>query len=193
MQFKSEAIIAILYDLLTQVPSPSSAAGARVPADSLQTKLIRDASIKAAGLSAGLSLPPGPVGLVTIIPDLLGIWKLQRKLVVDVAAAADTEAVVTREQMLYCLFRHSASQVVKDILIKTGTRIAVEKAVAQTFEHLLERCGIHLAREAAARIFRRGIPVLGSICSGAYAFYDTQQVGKTARVLMEHTRTSPNE
>src|SRR5215510_12897183 len=55
-------------------------------------EIARKAAIKAAMLSGGLALPPGPLGLMTIIPDLVGIWKIQAQMVADMAAAFGQQA-----------------------------------------------------------------------------------------------------
>jgi hypothetical protein len=41
-----------------------------------------------------MALPPGPLGLATVIPDLLAIWKLQQQLVADIAAVFGKGVVV---------------------------------------------------------------------------------------------------
>jgi hypothetical protein len=67
--------------------------------------IANSAAAKAALLSGGLALPPGPIGFATIIPDLIGIWKLQAQMVADIAGVFGKKAFLTREQMLYCLFK----------------------------------------------------------------------------------------
>ena len=38
--------------------------------------------------SSGLSLPPGPLGWLTLLPELRSLWQLQTQLVADIAAFA---------------------------------------------------------------------------------------------------------
>jgi hypothetical protein len=40
-------------------------------------RIIRRSCKKAGLLSAALSLPTGPLGLVTLMPELTGVWKIQ--------------------------------------------------------------------------------------------------------------------
>src|SRR5918992_3587431 len=49
-------------------------------------EIVRAASLKAATVSGALTLPMGPLGLLTILPDLMAIWQIQRKMVADIAA-----------------------------------------------------------------------------------------------------------
>src|SRR6185295_4105111 len=47
--------------------------------------IVNAAAARAALVSGGLALPPGPLGFVTIIPDLIAIWKIQAQMVADIA------------------------------------------------------------------------------------------------------------
>ena len=58
-----------------------------------------------------LALPPGPLGWLTILPEMLAVWKIQSQMVADIAALYGQKSTLTEEQMVYCLFRHSAAQV----------------------------------------------------------------------------------
>ena len=48
--------------------------------------LGRAAARQASLMAASLALPPGFLGWLTILPELLGVWKLQAQLVSDIAA-----------------------------------------------------------------------------------------------------------
>ncbi len=73
-------------------------------------------------VSASLALPPGPLGMLTVLPDLFVIWKIQRQLVADIFALHGRTVELTRTHMLYCLFRHMASQVLRDVVVRAGER-----------------------------------------------------------------------
>lgn len=46
------------------------------------------------------------------------------QLVGDIAAIYWEGATVTQEQMLYCLFRHSATQLIRDLVVRAGDRLS---------------------------------------------------------------------
>jgi hypothetical protein len=131
-------------------------------------------------------LPPGPLGLMTVVPDLLAVWKIQRQLVADIAACYGKTAELRRETMIYCLFRHAAAQVVRDLVVRVGTRLLLRQATVQTVERSLQRIGVAVSHRALGRGVARWVPVAGAVGVGAYAFYDTLQVGKAARELFEN-------
>jgi hypothetical protein len=182
-------LFGIIDDFFSGIPQSTPP---RQSADLLLSRAksrINRASLRAASLSAGLSLPAGPLGLITIIPDLVGIWKLQRDLVLDIAALCGVQAEVSRDQMLRCLLRHSASQVSRDVLVKMAARAAVERSAAAALGGLLRRLGLSLASRGAGRLAPRAIPVLGSIAAGIFAFADTKRVGEAALELFAGNST----
>lgn len=80
------------------------------------------AATRAAIAAGALALPPGPVGWLTVLPELIAVWKIQAKMVADIAAIYGKKAFLSREQMLYCLFRHMAAQAVRDFVAYLGER-----------------------------------------------------------------------
>lgn len=142
--------------------------------------LILNASCKAATVSGTLALPPGPLGMLTILPDLMAIWNIQRQLVADIAAVYGKAAILERQQMIYCLFKHAAGQVVRDVVVRVGERFLVREATLKTVQQVLRRVGVSISQRAAGRALSRWLPVIGAVGIGGYAFYDTSQVGKTS-------------
>jgi len=142
--------------------------------------LAHTAAAQAAVISGGLALPPGPLGWLTILPDLVAIWKLQSKAVADIAALFGTSAALSREQMLYCLFRHAAAQAVRDLAVRAGERLIVQRASLGVLQRAAERIGVKVTQRVAGTALCRWVPILGAVGVGVYAYYDTAQVGRTA-------------
>lgn len=134
-----------------------------------------------AALAAGtLALPPGPLGWLTIVPELVTIWRIQRQMVADIAAAYGASAELTRSHMLYCLFRHAAAQALRDIGVQVGARLLVREAPLRTIERVAAKIGIQMSKHVAGRGLARWLPMVGAVGVGAYAYYDTRQVARTA-------------
>ena len=55
-------------------------------------------------------MPPGAIGWLTVVPELITVWKLQAQMVADIAGIHGSNSELSRVQMLYCLFRHTAAQ-----------------------------------------------------------------------------------
>lgn len=178
-----DQLIGVLEGLTSTVPA---SAEDRPDSPSVRAQELTMAAASQAGATAGaLALPPGPLGMLTIVPDLIAVWHIQRQLVADIAACYGKTGELQREAMIYCLFRHAAAQVARDLVVRLGTRLLLRRATVQTVEKSLQRIGVAISQRALGRGVARWVPIAGAVGVGAYAFYDTVQVGKTARELFE--------
>jgi len=143
-------------------------------------KLISETSFKAAAISGALALPVGPLGWLTILPDLAAIWRLQAQMVADIGSLFGKKGKLTEESMIYCLFRHAAAQVMRDLVTRVGQRIVVQRASLRVAENVLESIGIKILQRVARGGLWRLLPAIGALAVAGYAYYDTEQVGQTA-------------
>ena len=182
---RAREIRAALERLIAEVPPPTT----HVVDDPATEagRLARAAAHQAAIISGSLALPPGPIGMLTVLPDLLLIWKVQRQLVADLFALHGRTAELTPTHMLYCLFRHLASHVVRDLAVRAGQRAVLRQVSAGTFRSALSGVGSVVLRRVAGSGASRWVPLAGAAAVGAYAYWDTLQVAKTARRLLETT------
>jgi len=167
-------LLEALERFVSETPDTDEPEG-RSPAERAR-EIARHAAIKAAVLSGGLALPPGPLGYVTLIPDLVAIWKIQAQMVVDIAGTFGKKAYLGREQMLYCLCRHAAAQAMRDIVVRVGERILIRRPALQIVEQVLRRIGVRITQRLAGGALARWLPIVGALGVGAYAYYDTGQV-----------------
>lgn len=167
-----------LWELVNQIPASSQhrVVDTATRARTLTTK----AALKAATISGSLALPPGPLGLVTILPDLYAVWRVQAQLVADIAAAHGRTALLSEELMAWCLFRHAAAQAVRDLVTRVGERVVVNGTSLRTMEAVLARIGVTTTKRLLERGASRFIPIVGAVGVGAYAYYDTTRVGHAA-------------
>jgi hypothetical protein len=181
----ANALADAVVDFLGIVPpSQEPPVTVGVPADHARA-LARSAAVKASVVAGSLALPPGPLGLLTIIPDLVAVWRIQSQMVADIAAAYGKSAQLTREQMLYCLFKHAAAQAVRDLTMRVGERFVFRRATVKALQLLSGKVGIKLSQRVIAKTAARWLPVVGAAGVAAYAYYDTGQVAETAIKLFE--------
>jgi hypothetical protein len=191
MERIKEKLSTLLFELITDIPE--SLYSPTENSDDKINKLIRQAAIKASAVSATLSVPAGVTGVLTSIPDIAAIWRIQAQLVSDIAATYGKFAQLSREAMVWCLFRHSAAQLVRDIAVRTGSRIVVQKLSLAALEALLKKIGLKISTKLLGKIALRAIPAIGAIGNGAYSFYDTYEVGKTAAAYFKALADNPEE
>ena len=169
-------------DIISSVPD-SRAEAVSDPASEAH-RLARAAAHRAALLSGSLALPPGPMGMLTILPDLYLIWKLQRQMVSDIFALHGRSAELTRSNMIYCLFRHLASHVMRDVAVRAAERAVASAVTSAAVQGTATTLGMHLTRRIAGASAGRWIPLAGAAAVGAYAYWDTLQVAKASRRVL---------
>lgn len=155
-------------------------------------KIARSAATSAATTASALALPPGPLGWITLVPEILAVWRIQTRMVADIAAAYGQKSWLSREQMLYCLFRHAAAQAVRDIAVRVGERVLIKTASRETLRGVTRKIGVVLGKQMLKKGASRWIPLAGAAAVGAYAFYDTTQVARTAIKMFEGAETPPS-
>lgn len=176
-------ITAAILDFVSEVPD-SKVASSRDPAS--EARRLADRAAQRAALTAGsLALPPGPLGWLTLLPELIAIWKIQGQMVSDIAAAYGRHAMLGREQMMWCLFRHTAAQAFRDLVVRMGDRLIFRRMSYGVAQRVAKQVGIKLTRRTLSKGISRWLPVIGALGVGAYAYYDTGQVASTAITMFE--------
>jgi hypothetical protein len=170
-----------ILDFVSKVPASKIDSSANPDAEAHR---IANAAARRAALTAGsLALPPGPLGWLTILPELTLIWKIQAQMVSDIAAAYGHHASLGREQMLWCLFRHTAAQAFRDLVVQMGDRLVFRRMSHGIAQRVAKQVGIKLTQRTVGEGISRWLPVVGAIGVGAYAYYDTGHVASTAIAL----------
>jgi uncharacterized protein (DUF697 family) len=172
-----------IEDLIARVP-PSREHSAEAPGAAAKA-IARKAAGRAATLSGALALPPGVFGLLTVLPDLVAIWRIQAQMVADLAGIYGKEMQLTRTHMLYCLFRHASSQLARDVVVRAGQRFVVTQLSGGALRSLLTSIGVSISQRVAGTAASRWVPVIGAAAVAGYAYFDTLQVAKTAIRLLE--------
>jgi hypothetical protein len=170
-----------LHALVAQIPAsfelPSANPGER--AKSIATS----AALRAAVISGSFTLPPGPLGLATVLPDLMSVWRIQQQLVADIAGAFGKTPLLTRETMVICLFKHGGAALTQRLFSRSRNEVLVQRIANRTLEQLLEKIAVRLTQRLAAKGISRWLPLLGAVGAGVYAYYDTTHVAANAMQL----------
>jgi hypothetical protein len=176
----------LIERVIAQVPQ--ARVGRMPDAVEVAERMARDAARNAALVSASLALPPGPLGMLTVLPDLFVIWKIQRQLVADIFALHGRSVELTRTHMLYCLFRHMASHVLRDVVVRAGERAVVRQLSSRALSSTLTSLGLSVAQRVTGTSASRWVPLAGAAAVGAYAYWDTLQVARTAAKVLATTQ-----
>jgi len=177
----ADAVGQAVLDALGELPRSHRRPSAQALADS--QRAARQAGSRAALAAGALALPLGPLGWLTVLPELVTVWRIQARLVADIAALHGHAEPVGRETLLVCLFQHTSGRVLRDLVMQVGERSLVQTVSARTLQLLAARVGAGLARRLAGKGLARWLPVVGAMGLGAFAYWDTQQVARTAIAL----------
>lgn len=172
-----------IENIVSNVPA-TRAKASRHPGSAARA-LARKSATRAAALSGALALPPGIFGMLTVLPDLVGIWRIQAQMVADIAGLYGKEVELTRAHMVYCLFRHATSQLARDVVVRAGERLVFRQMSGGALKSVLTSVGMSVTQRVAGTAASRWLPVIGAAAVAGYAYYDTLQVARTAIGLLE--------
>ena len=154
--------------------------------ESRAASLGEAAARKTALISAGLAIVPGPLGILSIVPALIEIWKIQRQLVADIAAAYGQTKVLGPTTMIYCLFRHGSATIFKETVIQVGGRLLVRQASLSVIQELVKKVSVNVTQRLIGQFVSRLVPLVGSAALGAFTYWDTKRVARAAVSTFEH-------
>lgn len=187
----SDSMTTMVLDFVGDVPASLESASRHPRA---RARDIADKAARNSAIAAGsLALPVGPLGWITLIPELTLIWRIQAQMVSDIAAAFGRRAPVSREQMLYCLFRHTAAQAFRDFGVRLGQRGVVQALSSRALRQLIGHVGVSLSRRTIAKGVARWMPLIGAAGVAAYAWYDSNRVAATAIAMFDPVIDVPIE
>ena len=172
-----------IMDVVVYIP-PSQEPAVEHPADRAQA-VARIAARKASLMAGTLALPLGPLGWLTVLPELIGVWKLQAQMVSDIASVYGKQQSLGREQMLYCLFKQVSAQLMRDVVVRVGERALVRSTSVQVLQSIAQVLGVQITKSVISKSASRFVPLIGAVGVGAYAYFDTLQVAKNAAELFE--------
>lgn len=170
-----------ILNIVLQVPP--SGEHALEDAQARARAIGRNAARNASLMAGSLALPPGFLGWLTILPELVGVWKVQAQMVSDIAAVYGKSAYLGREQMIYCLFKHVSAQLFRDVVIRVGERFVIQGATLAFIQSTARALGVKVTQRVIGKNVFRFLPIVGAVGVGAYAYFDTTQVAKTAMEL----------
>ena len=170
-----------ILDLVLRVP-PTAERALDQPQARAQA-IGRAAARQASMLASTMALPPGFFGWLTVLPELVGVWKLQSQMVADIAGVYGKSASMDREQMVYCMFKHVSAQLFRDVVVRVGERFLIQRASSAFMRSLVQKLGARVTQNVVGKSVSRFVPLLGAVGVGAYAYYDTTQVARTAMAL----------
>ena len=123
---------------------------------------IASSAASRAGLAAGtMAAPPGLTGLLTLVPELMTVWRIQTQMVADIAGTYGQASKLTREQMMYCLFEAAAAKTVSALVVMVGESVTIRRPTLIALQGMAAKIGIKVIQRLLGRGIVRWMPLVG--------------------------------
>lgn len=145
--------------------------------------IVNEYALKCAGVSGFASLAPGPFGLLTIIPDIIMVLRLQTEMLAKLSAAYRKEKFVTKEIVLFMLFQGVGSLGISFVIVKSS-QLIVKRASARLIQKIVTMLGGRILQRTISQAASRFIPIIGPIAMAIWIRHMTKKIGNEAMNIL---------
>ena len=165
-------------------PVPDDVAATGTPEE-----MIREDARKAFWVSTALSAPWGPVGLATVLPEIVAIMKIQLGLIHKIANYFERQEALRPEVILF-LFAHALGLTFGPQIFRTaGTAVAIKSLGRPLVGRIARKIGMEVALKISRRAVGRWVPVLLAPLFGWFSLRMTERIGRRAVCLFSREIT----
>lgn len=152
----------------------------RVEVTGTPLEMSRAAAGKAFIASTLAALPPGPLGLATILPELVAVTKIQVTLIHQIAAYHNKSAQLNPTLVALVFASEAGVHAGKLVVRSSAERIAVRLLSTRAAETLVAKLSERVGIRITSRLVGRWIPVVLAPVFGAFSRSMTLKIGKLA-------------
>lgn len=137
-----------------------------------------------AAISGTVSLIPGPMGMLAVVPEIMKIMQNQVSMVYDIGASYGKEAVITKEVLLGVVIGATGTAATS-LLVMKGSTVLVKRATLSTFQRVIAQLSGRVTQQALKSAIGKWLPGVGAVAIAAWSYYMTRQIGKQAKEIFE--------
>lgn len=141
-------------------------------------------SYKNAGITGGLSLIPGPFGLIAAIPEIILVVRNQISMVYDIGLAYGRHKVLKPEVLMY-IVASAMGNATGTLAIMHGSKILVKRASLKVMQQLIKILTGSIAQRLLRSMVAKFLPILGALALATWTKYSTSAIGKKAANIFE--------
>ncbi len=145
--------------------------------------LIKKKSIQSALISFGAGSIPGVGGVLSILPETYLLLKLQARMIKDIAILLGRESFLSKEILLYCLFKESKINLLETSIRITGTKLLVRPISLDLITNIFYKLVLNKVGKNKNQKNQILFSFISAITNGSISFLDTQIVGNTANSI----------
>lgn len=154
-----------------------------IPDPSDIRNLIAKYSNQNALISGGLSLVPGPWGMLAAVPEIALVVRYQLMLIYDIGMAYGQSKVLTKE-LIAGVFASSLGIGGIGLLTIHGGKVLVRRTSLRVFQRMISLLGGKITQQLLRSQISKWLPGVGAAAMAAWSKYSTSQVGKKAAELL---------
>jgi hypothetical protein len=143
-------------------------------------EMTAEAAQKVFTISTSLGLVPGPLGMATILPEVVALAKLHINLIHRIARHHNRQQHVSREIVLLILANVMGVAVGEVLVRKIGTVLVLRSVDSAVAKRVAQKIGSRIVSKAAEKAIGRWIPVLTAPLFGYFSRSLTKKVGREA-------------
>lgn len=165
--------------LMTLAPNPETIEVTGTPEEMTTT-----AAKKASVISAGANLPPGPFSLLTVIPELVAVSKVQIDLIYRIAKYYKKQRVINKTIVLLIMANALGITLGRSIFRTAGKRVVIKVLGSRVLMQFAKRIGIQISSRVIAKLPVRIIPGVAAVIFGWLSYSMTKKIGEKADELL---------
>jgi hypothetical protein len=167
------------FDLVTMfAPEPS-----QVEVTGTPDEMMREAARRAFAVSMAAGLAPGFFGVMTILPEIISVTKIQIRLVHKIAGYYHAGASLDRTVLLLIFSEAIGLMVGKSLLRRVGARLLVTTLSTRLARRLAQQIGARIVAKAVQKGIARWLPVIMAPVLAAFSRSMTLRIGRHAMRL----------
>lgn len=136
-------------------------------------------------IAAGANLVPGPLGMLTIVPELTAIIRNQIQMIYDIGVANGKEAHLNGNLLLSIFYTVTGGGAIGLAAVKGG-QLLVKRAQLRIIQRIIVWLGGKITQRALKALLARWVPIAGSVAMGIWARQSTVLMGRKAAELLAH-------
>ncbi len=136
------------------------------------------------GISGGIGLIPGPLGMIAAVPEIAMIIRNQFAMIYDIGHAYGKAKVMNKELMAG-IFLASLGTKGIGVLTMHGSKIFVKRASLRVFQKMVQVLGGKILQRAARAMITKWLPIVGAAAMAVWSRYTTKELGNYAIKILE--------
>jgi len=136
------------------------------------------------GISGGIGLIPGPLGMLAAIPEIAMTIRNQLAMIYDIAHAYGKAKIMNKELMAGVFLASLGTKGI-GILTMHGGKILVKRASLRVFQKIVQILGGKILQRAARAMIAKWLPLVGAAAMAVWSRYTTKELGNYAVKILD--------